>query len=152
MLQVLGIEDNKIMLSVDMKEKGYVKKKDTVISFTRMLDEFVKSRLVHYLAADIEGLEMLILSELIGYGKLSKENITFCQIDIEMHNPTQESLNPLASKINRVQWMLDFVTELSPYLPIYTVPYQPAHKVSFINYVNSECDKAFNISSRLTNT
>uniref|UniRef100_A0AC34FKV5 Methyltransferase FkbM domain-containing protein n=1 Tax=Panagrolaimus sp. ES5 TaxID=591445 RepID=A0AC34FKV5_9BILA len=119
------------------------------MSFTRMLDIFVHSRFVHYLAADIEGMEMIILKELVGHGKLAHENITFCQIDIEMHDPFQETAVPMAKEINRVQWILEFIGETSPYIPIYTIPYPPAHKVTFINFINSECEKAFKIKTLL---
>uniref|UniRef100_A0A914YGY3 Methyltransferase FkbM domain-containing protein n=1 Tax=Panagrolaimus superbus TaxID=310955 RepID=A0A914YGY3_9BILA len=120
-----------------------------VISLPRILDEFVHSRLVHYLSIDIESYEMIVLRELIGNGKFASENIVFCQIDAELHNPKQGGQHPLAENINRVQWILDFLSESSPYIPIFTVSYQPANKVTFINIVNSECEKAFKFSSYL---
>uniref|UniRef100_A0A914Z6S1 Methyltransferase FkbM domain-containing protein n=1 Tax=Panagrolaimus superbus TaxID=310955 RepID=A0A914Z6S1_9BILA len=119
------------------------------MSLPRILDEFVGSRLVHYLSIDIESYEMIVMPELIGAGKFANENITFCQIDAELHNPKQGGQHPDAEKINRVQWILDFISESSQYLPIFTVFYQPTHKVTFVNFANPECEKAFKISSYL---
>uniref|UniRef100_A0AC34GPD1 Methyltransferase FkbM domain-containing protein n=1 Tax=Panagrolaimus sp. ES5 TaxID=591445 RepID=A0AC34GPD1_9BILA len=135
----VGIDDENEQIIGDKKVK--------IISFLRVLDEFVHSRLIHYLSIDIESYEMVILRELIGNGKFVNENITFCQIDVELHDPKSEGQHPATVDINRVQWMLDFIAEPSPYMPIFTVSYIRHHKVTFVNVKNSECEKAFKIRS-----
>jgi hypothetical protein len=133
----VGLEDNS-------KNKDF-----KIISLPKVLDEFVHSRLVHYLSIDIESYEMIILQELIGTGKFANGNITFCQIDAELHNPKQGGQHELAANINRIKWIIDFLDDSSPYIPIFTVSYLPAHKVTFVNVENSECEKAFKIKSYL---
>uniref|UniRef100_A0AC35FYS5 Methyltransferase FkbM domain-containing protein n=1 Tax=Panagrolaimus sp. PS1159 TaxID=55785 RepID=A0AC35FYS5_9BILA len=120
-----------------------------IISLPRLLDEFVHSRLIHYLSIDIESYEMIILPEILINGKFGNENITFCQIDIELHDPKKGIPLPEATNLNRAKWVLDFIAESSPYLPIFTVSYTPAHKVTFVNIENHECEKAFKIKSTI---
>lgn len=109
------------------------------------MDNFVHSRFLHYLTIDIEGYEYIILESLIGTGKFAKENITFCQIDAELHNPKMDTLNPAAKGINSVDWVMEFIRKPSPYVPIFNVPYVywPHQKITFINVQEPECEKAF---------
>uniref|UniRef100_A0AC35EZC2 Methyltransferase FkbM domain-containing protein n=1 Tax=Panagrolaimus sp. PS1159 TaxID=55785 RepID=A0AC35EZC2_9BILA len=120
-----------------------------VLKFTKILDDFIESRFIHYLTIDIEGFEYGILRELIGDGEFAKAGIVICQIDAELHNPKFPNAHPSIKQLNPVRFILDFLDKSSPYIPIFNVPYlkHPHQKVTFVNYVNPECREAFNIES-----
>uniref|UniRef100_A0A914YDK5 Methyltransferase FkbM domain-containing protein n=1 Tax=Panagrolaimus superbus TaxID=310955 RepID=A0A914YDK5_9BILA len=120
-----------------------------VVELTKLLDEFVESRFIHYLTIDIEGFEYGILRELIGNGQFAKAGIIICQIDAELHNPKFPNAHDSIKQLNPVRFILDFLDTPSPYIPIFNVPYlrHPHQKVSFVNIVNPECRRAFKIES-----
>ena len=120
-----------------------------MLSLTSILDAFVHSRFLHYLTIDLEGFEYGILEDLVGDGKLAHDNITICQIDAELHNAISSFAHPKIKDLNRVQFILNFLQDGSPYLPIFNVPYKahPHQKVTFINIHDKECEKAFGFSA-----
>uniref|UniRef100_A0A914YB21 Uncharacterized protein n=1 Tax=Panagrolaimus superbus TaxID=310955 RepID=A0A914YB21_9BILA len=76
---------------------------------------------------------------------MGEERVTFCQIDAELHNSKAPTSNSIIKELNPVQFILNFVNEKSPYIPIFNVPYlsHPHQKITFINVQNEECEKAF---------
>uniref|UniRef100_A0A914R4M5 Methyltransferase FkbM domain-containing protein n=1 Tax=Panagrolaimus davidi TaxID=227884 RepID=A0A914R4M5_9BILA len=144
----VGLEDAETKLTILDKGK-YISKTMKVVEFTKLLDEFVGSRFIHYLTIDIEGFEYGILRELINNGQFAKAGITICQIDAELHNPKFSNAHESIKKLNPVQFILDFLDNPSPYIPIFNVPYlkHPHQKVTFVNIVDAECLEAFNTES-----
>uniref|UniRef100_A0AC34F6Y5 Methyltransferase FkbM domain-containing protein n=1 Tax=Panagrolaimus sp. ES5 TaxID=591445 RepID=A0AC34F6Y5_9BILA len=140
----VGTENSDIQLTV-LANGSYVHKSTKVITLTKFMDEFMHSRFLHYLTIDIEGLEYLILQELVNNGKFAQDNITICQIDAELHNPKFPNAPEAIKNINPVKFILEFLNPLSPYIPIFNMPYlrHPHQKITFVNIVNPRCKRDF---------
>uniref|UniRef100_A0A914QP01 Methyltransferase FkbM domain-containing protein n=1 Tax=Panagrolaimus davidi TaxID=227884 RepID=A0A914QP01_9BILA len=147
----IGFNDNDAKIS--MKVNGtYIEQNFKVLSLTTVLDKYIHSRFVHYLTIDIEGFEYKILEQLVGSGNLTEEKtgIVFCQIDAELHNPQMHNAHSAVRNIlNPVEFMLNFLQDSSPFIPIFNAPYthHPHQKVTFINIENPECEAAFGFTS-----
>ena len=127
---------------------GYTQKAVKVLSLLTILDEFLRTRFIHYLTINIEGFEYKVLEELVGDGRFAKAGVTFCQIDAELHYPDFPKAHSEVRNINSVQFITHFLKNPSPYVPIFNAPYLsfPHQKVTFINIVHPECENAFKIS------
>uniref|UniRef100_A0AC34F5J2 Methyltransferase FkbM domain-containing protein n=1 Tax=Panagrolaimus sp. ES5 TaxID=591445 RepID=A0AC34F5J2_9BILA len=134
----VGVKSGNFTLTI-RKNESYHDETVKVFAFPKLLDKFVKSRLVQYMTIDIEGFEFGILEALLPSKKLHKEGITFCQIDAELHfNKT---------KIQDILHKFD--AQDSQYLPIWSQSFGEHEKVTWINIENKRCRKAFNINQFL---
>uniref|UniRef100_A0AC35EYI7 Methyltransferase FkbM domain-containing protein n=1 Tax=Panagrolaimus sp. PS1159 TaxID=55785 RepID=A0AC35EYI7_9BILA len=78
----VGVTSENVTLTVRKIER-YHNETIKVFAFSELLDNFVKSRLVHYMTIDIEGFEFGILEALLPSKKLYKEGITLCQVSFK---------------------------------------------------------------------
>uniref|UniRef100_A0AC34FRE5 Methyltransferase FkbM domain-containing protein n=1 Tax=Panagrolaimus sp. ES5 TaxID=591445 RepID=A0AC34FRE5_9BILA len=131
----VGVKNSNITLTLRSND-NYVEKIVEVLAFSDLLDNFVKSRLIHYMTIDIEGAEFDILEEILPFKILYNQNIAFCQIDAELHS-NEIRIREILHKFNSNQ---------SPYMPIVSKPFLNHQKVTWINIENEECKEAFNIS------
>uniref|UniRef100_A0AC34GCZ4 Methyltransferase FkbM domain-containing protein n=1 Tax=Panagrolaimus sp. ES5 TaxID=591445 RepID=A0AC34GCZ4_9BILA len=144
----VGLENT--ISDVVVLEKDWVHRKSKVVSLPNLLDEYLHTRFVHYLTIDIEGFEYRILEALVSSnGKFVNEGITFCQIDAELHNIQMSTVHSAVKDLNPVQFILDFLHDSSPYIPIFNVPYIAHQKVTFINIKDQDCENAFKFSKYL---
>ncbi|KAE9547362.1 hypothetical protein FO519_009424 [Halicephalobus sp. NKZ332] len=113
----------------------------TLHPFSEILDEYVGQRLVHFVTIDLEGFEYSILEELMtNGGKLSRQGIVFCQIDAELHYFNEEHAAALRRLMKTVsKYDSDYIpVDHSWYMGIH-------HKITFVNFGNRECRRAFDI-------
>uniref|UniRef100_A0A914E1V9 Methyltransferase FkbM domain-containing protein n=1 Tax=Acrobeloides nanus TaxID=290746 RepID=A0A914E1V9_9BILA len=142
----VGIEASTIPLIIRDDTNSYVTKNVSVIPLEKLLDRFLHTRTVHYMTIDIEGFEYSILNELLPGKAFAKQNVTFCQIDAELHS---DIINDKNVVVNLQQFLKKFTDYPSPYLPIFTTPFLAHEKVTFINVESEECEKAFNFKKFL---
>ena len=131
------------MLTV-REEKKYFSKNVTVLPFYELLDSYVGQRLVHYMTIDIEGFEYSILNEILPGRKLASQEISFCQIDAELHNVR------LDSNQSTRDFVQQFLSPESNYLPVYYSLFLGMHhKITFININREECRQMFDMTKYL---
>lgn len=91
---------------------------------------------------DIEGFEYVILESLINGQKLASQGIVFCQIDAELHHQK--------GKITHLKKFLEkYDSDESDYVPIFSQPFLSHQKVTFLNFRDPECEKAFDVGMYL---
>ena len=119
----------------------YPERNVTVHALPEVLDKYINQRLVHFATIDLGGFEYTILEELFdNLGNLSRQGVVFCQIEAELHQLKEEHPSALKRLVERV------VKQESDYLPINHSPYMKIHhKVTFINFGNRECRRAFDL-------
>lgn len=86
--KAVGVYPNKSDLVIrNNNGKGYHHETLMVVPLHELLDQYLHTRTVHFATLDIEGFEMPILKSLLFPKQLLyRQNITFCQLDIEFHN------------------------------------------------------------------
>ncbi|KAE9548165.1 hypothetical protein FO519_008626 [Halicephalobus sp. NKZ332] len=132
----VGVENGTFKLTV-REGKNYYKKEVQVLAMSNLLDKYLGTRKVQYMTIDIEGFEYFILEALIGGQKLAEEGVVFCQIDAELHHQTGKDTH-------LKEFLKKFDSDESDYLPIFTSPFLGHQKVTFLNFKDPECAKAFN--------
>lgn len=133
----VGVENGTFELTVREGRK-YYKKEVQVLAMAELLDAYLGTRKVHYMTIDIEGFEYFILEALIGGQKLSEQGVAFCQIDAELHH---QSNSPTYLK----EFLKKFDSDESDYIPIFAAPFLKHQKITFLNFKEPECARAFNI-------
>ncbi|KAK0394986.1 hypothetical protein QR680_001045 [Steinernema hermaphroditum] len=143
--RAVGPTSDNLPMKVRNEKGGY----DTVTlhiePLSKLLDQFVQTRLIHYATLDIEGFEFPILESMRTDGVIHKENVVLCQLDVELHNRIQGN-HVLDADFDVNQFLGDFVLN-SPYTPIRFSPFLHHIKMTAIRLDVPACQEAFGWSS-----
>uniref|UniRef100_A0A914CF20 Methyltransferase FkbM domain-containing protein n=1 Tax=Acrobeloides nanus TaxID=290746 RepID=A0A914CF20_9BILA len=135
----VGVEEkNASVMTIDCCKDGmkFIKKELRIRPLHKLLDEYVKSRIIHFAIFDIEGMENLLLDELVYGGKLYMEKIVFCQIDWELHFDDQ--YKKIGLKPNKIGTIINLINN-SQYLPIIVSPTYNYHHLTLLNIKDPVC-------------
>ncbi|VDM37728.1 unnamed protein product [Toxocara canis] len=113
--------------------------------FVEVLDKYVGSRFIHFTTMDIEGFEYRILDQMEEGRYIHNQSVTFCQLDVELHDNVMQKLNSLK---NFNQYFRSFLMH-SSYVPIVSTRFLTHQKVTLINSQNQECEALFNFEQLL---
>lgn len=89
------------------------------------------------------GYEYVIFGHLFDGNQVLFYGVTICQIEIKLYNPELITLYPHLKSISISDFMLTFLQQKSPYVPVYTKNYGGFQKVTFINSEVAACQRAF---------
>jgi len=126
------------------KGTGYSNKLVLVKPLHEVLDEYLHTRLIHFATLDIEGAEYQILNELKYGGVFDQRDVTFCQIDVELHFGDVTVKHILPKNFSFPAFYRDFLTE-SPYVPIYAMNFLSHRKVTFLHEHQPDCLRLFGL-------
>ncbi|KHN78671.1 Uncharacterized protein C28H8.8 [Toxocara canis] len=140
----VGATDEVATLSF-LKNGTYVIVKSKVHAIHKVLDKYVGSRFIHFTTMDIEGFEYRILDQMEEGRYIHNQSVTFCQLDVELHDNVMQKLNSLK---NFNQYFRSFLMH-SSYVPIVSTRFLTHQKVTLINSQNQECEALFNFEQLL---
>uniref|UniRef100_A0A914EB75 Methyltransferase FkbM domain-containing protein n=1 Tax=Acrobeloides nanus TaxID=290746 RepID=A0A914EB75_9BILA len=117
-----------------------------IVAMHKLLDKYIGSRNIHFASFDIEGMEKKLIDGLMYNANITKNGITFCQIDWEIHPDLMYKW--IEIKPNRIETVINLIKN-SPYLPILISPvndYFDYHHVTLLHVENPNCISPFRLN------